>query len=46
MSSVMFYKSKSNVYILQVLHVKSEIVSNTISNRMLNGKMPRIAGKK
>lgn len=41
---VMFYKLKC--IILYVLHAKTEIVRNGISNRMLNGKMPKVAGKK
>lgn len=40
---VMFYKLKFCMYLLPV---KSEIVRNGISNRMLNGKMPNIAGRK
>lgn len=39
----MFYKLKFCMYLLPV---KSEIVRNGISNRMLNGKMPNIAGRK
>lgn len=41
---VTFYKLKC--IILHVLHVKCDIVRNGISNRMLNGKMPKVVGKK
>lgn len=44
MFPVTFYKLKC--IILHVLHVKCDIVRSVISNRMLNGKMPKVVGEK